>query len=94
MWLWGWAFRGWLAGSELAVACSPKGSRLMQALLEGGAGPPTLLATLEALGGTNFVPLLLKCVATASHAFLSCISVCLSEAARGFEARRAKLFPR
>jgi hypothetical protein len=53
---------GVCAGSELAVACSPKGSRLMQALLEGGAGPPTLLATLEALGGANFVPLLLKCV--------------------------------
>jgi hypothetical protein len=44
------------------VACSPKGSRLMQALLEGGASPPTLLATLEALGGANFVPLLMKCV--------------------------------
>lgn len=92
LWIWRWAFRGYFAGCELAVACSPKGSRLMQALLVGGAGPPTLLATLEALGGANFVPLLLKCVATPSRTSLSGILTCRWRPL-GFGARRAKLFP-
>eukprot|EP00241_Pyramimonas_parkeae_P021509 CAMPEP_0114316644 /NCGR_PEP_ID=MMETSP0059-20121206/23362_1 /TAXON_ID=36894 /ORGANISM="Pyramimonas parkeae, Strain CCMP726" /LENGTH=126 /DNA_ID=CAMNT_0001442687 /DNA_START=162 /DNA_END=539 /DNA_ORIENTATION=+ len=46
------------------VACSPKGSRVLQGLLKVASGD-VLLSCLEALGGSQFVPLC--CNAFGSH---------------------------